>query len=274
MLLFAVVAALLSIGLASSQGAKCFYADPVTNTTFDLSALVGEVYAVDGEIYTYDVSVCANLKAECANGLASICQNDSHRAPHEYIVQVWDDSAQWSLIQPGNVSAGVQVVMNNGGPCYPTNKPRWSSIQFVCSTNSNEMMMLSEAPPAPCNATPGYTFRLATPHACAIAPPPCVWFESSPCVVKEFSVSTGGGPNYGAGIVFNAQSNLCGAVYFVTGDVPYDICGSVIISYYPFTQLSQIVQLLQQSTNTLFFYDPQTRQSILEFDGQSITFKR
>jgi len=270
-----LVIALLCISVSAQTGAKCGFVDPVTNATFDLSPLIGSTYTVKTMLYTYDISICANIQQPCAGKTASICQGDPVRKPEAYVVQVWDSTPQWSLVMPGNVSAGVRVITTNGGACYPTNNLRWSSIQFVCTNSTESMAVVSEAPPAPCSQAPGYTFRLLTPHACVAPPPPCVWLESTPCVVKQFSVSSGGGPDYGAEIRFNSDTNSCGAVYFIgSGQIPNDLCGNVIISYYPYAQLSQIVQLLQQSTSTLFYYDPASHQSILDFDSQKFAYKR
>jgi len=85
------------------------------------------------------------LNSNTANSMA--CQVSGGDTSSTFSVAANDTSAlKWSYIKPGQPTAGVQFVAQNGDYCDPTQKPRAIVGQILCGNSTGTLLPVTENP--------------------------------------------------------------------------------------------------------------------------------
>jgi len=256
--------------LTNVNGQTCLFVS--NGNMYDLTPLMGTSYQVTTGNYNWVFSPCANGNQGPMGIACSVAQDDLEMNPVAPI-SIFDSTMIWSTFSANGLT-GIQYTTANGGPpnCYPADKPRFATIQFVCQlTGAPTFNCTSEPIMQYCAVAPGYVFQLTTPFACAgyvpPLPPPsiCPYELAQPCVVKSFNQYVW---SQGMSLDFNADSDACGKILFsdyVIKKQPEDTCVNStqtgyyrLIAHMDILAFPKILQLLQAATPTnpvIYFWD-------------------
>jgi len=181
---------------------------------------------------------------------------------------VFDDTVTWGLVQDGKPHSGVLMTTNNGAPpfCYPSGRPRYSTVEFTCSTKPTPSLRIVSQDP--CDAAPGYYFQLLTPLACVGANVTCSYTESAPCIVGNYSVYAVSGDR--VVVTLDSQSqNYCGSLVFepILEGLPAGTCEldsqnhTVMMAYFGLIIMPEIMEIL--SDPAIYFWDTNLQAPVL-----------
>jgi len=265
---------LLTLALSSAQ--TCQF-NAGNGVTFDFTPLTGQTFSVDqlgspGNCYTYLFSPCANSYnsgvVSCSI-IQDVCNTTEPVAP----VTIFDSTLAWSLINPSDPSKGAQFQTQNGGPpmCFPSGRPRFATVQFVCDNSTTGPLQITAQPNQQgCGSAPGYTFVLPTPYACLTPPAQgCPYTLSNPCVIETFmQLEVSGG---GTQLLYNALANKCGYSMFFPGSLPEGGCtNSTLVSYFNRSHLPSILNMLKNATPdnpVIYFWEPAINAPVMGYQN-------
>jgi len=149
----AVLSFLLSLLFSkvfSQDGVDCEWQDPSTGAQFDLTKLTlseGFYSTTVGQFY-WELNVCGIIPTiQCVDDMGMLCQYEQGT-----FISAWatwgntnnpdlDVYPTWSLIQPGNATAGVQMNFTNGVPYCTYQGRRYnrsSLVKFICNPSRKE----------------------------------------------------------------------------------------------------------------------------------------
>jgi len=244
----------------------------VSGSSYDLSSLAGQEFQVPSSFYpeTYTFFPCSNGCLGPENTPASICQNNNNGDPIAPVT-IFDSTMTWSAYN-NSISGmtGIQYTTANGAPplCSPSNKPRFATVIFVCTSGTPNFTISNEPGLQGCAVNPGYVFQLTTPLACPgyVPPPPgeCPYQLASPCIIQTFNQYAWAN---GWSLDFNQDGDACGKIFFsdyLITKQPADTCANTtgtgfrLIAHMDILAFPKIVQMLQDATaqNPIeFFWD-------------------
>lgn len=138
--------ALFSEEQSDLKDAICSYKDSASGASFNWKSLKGKEFEgfdpTDGEHYKYKLTMCGTSSdPECAKVEGSICQYDM-KDSNKYVGMIASFSKSpaptFSLIKPGDASAGVEATFTNGDQCYKgwQNVDRQVKVRFTCASSN------------------------------------------------------------------------------------------------------------------------------------------
>jgi len=266
-----VLALLFSVG---SSLPPCYFTVPKTNVTYDFFPLHATTWSAISLTsgYWYQFWPCSNF-AEGPQG--TLCTIVQYRVADPIApITIFDTTLQWSFIN----SSFVQYTTANGGPpnCAPSNKPRFATLQFSCTTGDDgPLKVVYEPNMQGCPTAPGYVFML--PTRCACGNYSCGMTQESscafnrrqtPCVVSSYEVEPE--TSDGKSILLKQGKKTCGRLFFDSPNLRtlaprYDSCSNKLTGYRSWDSFESVVKMLETETRipNVFYWDDEAKHTVL-----------
>jgi len=133
------IRSVLLVVIPAVVGAACTV--EADGRTFDFSQLSGKQVSSEDDLYRVDFTFCEDASNPCDSRASSMCQIDK-RMPYQVSLGRWFNFSSWKAAE--NELTGTLV----GDYCSDIQKPRSTTVTFVCSGSSTVFKSVIE--PSPC----------------------------------------------------------------------------------------------------------------------------